>query len=74
MTAKPETQADLVLQAKAGQRIHTKHSLFSAPAEGKRCNFHRWRVIACNGNEDVVECHQCGAQSICRCIFDEECS
>lgn len=33
---------------------------------------HVWRVIACDDEHDVRECHKCGVQGVSRCSFDDD--
>ena len=54
-----------------GGRCHTQ---FTRRDQGPACpGFnHSWRVVACDGQQDVVECLRCGAQEIRECNFNED--
>lgn len=66
---------DLLIQAAAeGKRIKTEFSMFDSPLENCPTGYcHSWRTIACNSDNDVVECRKCGRQAVTDCDFDDEC-
>lgn len=71
MTADENVAA--IALAKSGQRVHAPRSLVAS--EDTRISAscpHRWRVIACDSQTDVVECSSCGKQGTCPCDFDDE--
>ena len=55
----------------SADRVRNELSLHAEA--GPRCRAAcRWRVLVCENDYDVVECHQCGRQETVRCRFDEE--
>ncbi len=58
---------------KAGRRCVTDTTLDRDWKPESECGYnHSWRAVACNGEQDVVECSRCGTQRIARCNFDDD--
>ena len=55
-----------------GERVINKHTRQGPWKNKPEACCHSWRTIACNSEEDVVECLHCGKQTVTRCNFDEE--
>ncbi len=59
---------------KRGERVRSDTSVFPEELVIAGCKHFRERPIACNGDEDVVECDQCGRQRLATCNFDADVS
>jgi hypothetical protein len=66
------TDQQAIDSVKNGGRATTSHSLHAAESvDAPMCN-HVWRTVACNDEQDVVECRRCGRQRLAACNFDED--
>ena len=59
---------------KRGERVLSDTSLFKERLGIPTCQHQRERTVACNGDEDVVECDKCGRQRLTSCNFDDDMS
>ena len=59
---------------KRGERVRSDTSLFPGALEQTGCRHLNERAVACNFEEDVVECSNCGRQRLATCNFDEDMS
>ena len=67
---------DMAIAAvRRGERCETTttiRGLKPEDADSWKCR-HRWRTVACDLTDDVVECQDCGHQQLARCNFEDEC-
>ncbi len=74
------TDTEAIAEVRAGRRVVMRCSLASFPLKPETCDHRtasgnpRWRTVACNSDEDVIECSGCGEQRVSRCNFDDEMS
>lgn len=69
------TCAEAIEAVRAGRRCVTSttiHGLESPDHDRPFPCIHRWRVVACDSETDVVECYHCGQQMLAKCDFDDE--
>jgi len=67
------THDEAIAEVRCGRRVEGEHSLHDAEKACACPGFnHKWRVLFCNSDEDVVECSVCGRQEVCACDFDED--
>ena len=57
---------------RGGGRIDVEMSLHQELKPGPCSHSHGARTIACDNVLDVIECPDCGKQSVVACNFDEE--
>ena len=60
---------EAIKAVREGRRANTKTSLHSEEAPMPFCD-HRWREVACDSENDVLECSRCGKQKLEGCTFD----
>ena len=68
------TQTALIKLEASGIRISKQpHSLHEKEdiLKSENC-FHEWRTIVCDGENDVVECSECGKHQVKSCNFDDD--
>jgi hypothetical protein len=67
-------QSELIELFKRERRIpRQRHSLHDAENKSLNCTHpHGWRIIVCDGSEDVGECQTCGQQRLLCCHFDDD--
>lgn len=67
------TDKEAIAACKAGERVVTDQTRESFPQTPTECGFrHFTRVVACDDDQDVIECSKCGVQKLARCNFDED--
>jgi hypothetical protein len=66
------TQTELIAMVRRGERIPRQRCSLHDCESDKGNHLHHWRVIVCDGEQDVCECLHCGKQSVFKCDFDEE--
>lgn len=72
MRSRAMTHQEAVAAVQVGKRVTGEHSLHAeakTPCVGCCRN---WRTLYCDSETDVVECAECGRQSLARCNFDDE--
>lgn len=67
-----QTEREAIDAVRQGQRARTKSSLHPEEKPGAEHCKHHWRVIACDFDDDVLECAECGTQRVCSCNFDDD--
>lgn len=65
------TDTEMIQAVRAGRRISPELSRYKEEVRYLDCK-HSWREIVCNGDEDVLECSNCGRQRVVGCRFDED--
>jgi len=69
------TDQEAIQAVREGRRAIVSLALYSGEVEGIDCGYvHKWRVIACDGETDVVECSCCGRQALAKCNFEDDVS
>jgi hypothetical protein len=67
------TQTELIELFKRDRRIPRQRcSLHDNENKTLKCPHPHWRTIVCNGEQDICECHTCGAQRLMSCNFDDD--
>ena len=61
-----------IAAVREGGRCKTASTLHEVEHPRSATCQHRWRTVACNSDDDVIECASCGQQRVCACDFDED--
>jgi hypothetical protein len=62
------TSQEAIASVKVGRRAWTPYSLHKGESRtSATCGHPKWRAIACEAGEDVIECLDCGQQKVVTC-------